>query len=183
MVEQTNGNAKLDKMRELMKEKDLAAFVCFHMDQHNSEYIAECDERIAFISGFTGSNGCCVVTQDDARMWTDGRYYMQAPKQLESGWTMMKMERGGGSMMWFEWVDEQIKSGKIGIDYTQYPSASVDARKEFFDKKGLQLENVPNLVDQVWGADQPTRPKKQVKILDPKYAGEESLDKYNRLAE
>jgi Xaa-Pro aminopeptidase len=47
-----------------MKERGLAAYVCFHMDAHNSEYIAECDERIEFISGFSGSNGICVVTHD-----------------------------------------------------------------------------------------------------------------------
>ena len=71
-------NPKLDKLRELMKKNNLAAFVCFHEDQHDSEYTAPCDERIGFISGFTGSNGICVVTMDDARMWTDGRYYLQA---------------------------------------------------------------------------------------------------------
>ena len=95
MVEQsTPKNAKLDKIRALMQERGLAVFVCFHMDQHNSEYIAGCDERIAFISGFTGTNGTCVVTLDDARMWTDGRYFLSAPKQLEAGWTMMKIGLG-----------------------------------------------------------------------------------------
>jgi len=78
MVE--NSNPKLTKLRALMQERGLQAFVCFHMDQHNSEYIAPCDERIAFISGFTGSNGLTVVTESDARMWTDGRYYLQAEK-------------------------------------------------------------------------------------------------------
>ena len=60
MVESTN--PKLDSLRAKMQEEDIQAFVCFHMDQHNSEYIAPCDERIGFISGFTGSNGVCVVT-------------------------------------------------------------------------------------------------------------------------
>lgn len=78
MVE--SSNQKLVALRNLMKERNLGAFVCFHMDQHNSEYIAPCDERVAFISGFTGSNGLCVVTESDARMWTDGRYYLQAEK-------------------------------------------------------------------------------------------------------
>lgn len=55
---------KLSKLREHMKSKDLSCFVCFHMDAHNSEYIADCDERIQYISGFSGSNGICVVTQD-----------------------------------------------------------------------------------------------------------------------
>jgi len=48
------------------------------MDAHNSEYLAACDERIEFISGFSGSNGICVVTQSEAKMWTDGRYYLAA---------------------------------------------------------------------------------------------------------
>ena len=61
------------------------------MDNHNSEYIAACDERIAFISGFTGSNGICVVTQTDAKMWTDGRYFLAAARELDAGWEMMKM--------------------------------------------------------------------------------------------
>ena len=56
--------SKLDQLREQMKQHNLAAYVCFHMDAHNSEYIAECDERIEFISGFSGSNGICVVTHD-----------------------------------------------------------------------------------------------------------------------
>ena len=57
-----------------------------------------------------------MVTKDDARMWTDGRYYLQAEKQLEAGWTMMKMERG--VQTWFDWVIDNIKGGKVGIDYT-----------------------------------------------------------------
>jgi len=76
-------NPKLDNIRGHMKAHGLDCFVCFHMDAHNSEYIAPCDERIAFISGFKGSNGLCVITHDDARMWTDGRYYLAAGKQLQ----------------------------------------------------------------------------------------------------
>jgi len=56
--------AKLSQLREQMKQRDLHAYVLFHMDAHNSEYIAECDERIEFISGFSGSNGVCVITHD-----------------------------------------------------------------------------------------------------------------------
>ena len=93
---------KLVKLRALMEERGFSAFVCFHMDQHNSEYIAACDERIAYISGFDGSNGIVVVTKDEARMWTDGRYYIQAEAQLEEGWTMMKIERGVTN--WFDFT-------------------------------------------------------------------------------
>jgi Xaa-Pro aminopeptidase len=56
--------SKLVQLRQQIQEHDLAGFVCFHMDAHNSEYIAECDERLEFISGFSGSNGISVVTAD-----------------------------------------------------------------------------------------------------------------------
>ena len=71
-------NQKLDKLRSLMLQNEVNAFVCFHSDSHNSEYIAPCDELVAFISGFTGTNGTCVITHNEAHMWTDGRYYIAA---------------------------------------------------------------------------------------------------------
>ena len=84
--------SKLEKLRALMAEHSIECYIVPHGDSHNCEYLAPCDERIKFISGFSGSNGLCVVTQTEARMWTDGRYYLAAQKQLEAGWTMMKME-------------------------------------------------------------------------------------------
>lgn len=69
---------RLTRLRALMTEQKLDCYICFHGDNHNSEYLAPCDERIKFISGFSGSNGLCVVTQTDALMWTDGRYYLAA---------------------------------------------------------------------------------------------------------
>lgn len=109
-------NHKLDRLRALMEERGLQAFVCFHMDQHNSEYIAECDERIGYISGFTGSNGVCLVTMDDAKMWTDGRYYIQAERQLEAGWTMEKLEKDIPT--WFEHAKKKLSANQVlGIDY------------------------------------------------------------------
>lgn len=82
--------SKLERLRKHMEEQKLDCFMCFHMDSHNSEYIAPCDERIKFISGFSGSSGLCLVTADKALMWTDGRYYLAAAKELEDGWEMRK---------------------------------------------------------------------------------------------
>ena len=72
---------KLKNLRQLLKTRGLDGYILFHGDAHMSEYLAPCDERISYISGFTGSNGLCVVTQKDegdehALMWTDGRYYL-----------------------------------------------------------------------------------------------------------
>lgn len=165
-----------------MEERGLTAFVCFHMDEHNSEYIAACDERIAFISGFTGSNGIVVVSKDTALMWTDSRYYIAAEKQLEEGFSMRKMARGED--MWFDWVAKNLTEGqKCGIDLSQYPATSFEMRSKSIGEKGVILEPTENLVDLVWGAERPARPVNPVKILADEFAGESSLDKQKRLAE
>lgn len=68
----------------------LNAYIVPSCDAHNSEYLAEHDKRRAFISGFTGSAGTAVITHQDACMWTDGRYFLQASQELDSNWTLMK---------------------------------------------------------------------------------------------
>ena len=93
-MQSSPGPELLASLRALIEKNGLDGYLLFHMDAHGSEYIAPCDERIAFISGFKGSNGLCVVTKDKALMWTDGRYYLAAQEQLFEGWEMMKMERG-----------------------------------------------------------------------------------------
>ena len=119
MVEAIGGdgatNPKLDRLRALMEENGLHAFVCFHEDQHCSEYIAPSHERVAYISGFTGSNGVCVVTMNDARMWTDGRYYIAAERQLEQGWQMMRWD----STPWFEHIKNTLSANQaVGLDFS-----------------------------------------------------------------
>ena len=182
MVEENKSNAKLDAIRGHMKTHDLDAFVCFHMDQHNSEYIAECDERIAFISGFKGSNGVCVITHNDARMWTDGRYYIAAVQQLQNGWKMEKME--ANVKQWAEWTAEQFPDGAtVGLDFTQYPAGSLEAKRKTLEDAKIQVKSVPNLVDLTWGADRPAMPANNVMHLPLEFTGEETLSKYERIAE
>ena len=94
MAKSMSGEDKLYVMRILMKERGYDAYIIPHGDQHNNEYIAEADERIKFISNFSGSNGLGLVTKDVALMWTDGRYYIQIEKELYKGWNMMKWEAG-----------------------------------------------------------------------------------------
>jgi Xaa-Pro aminopeptidase len=163
-------NTKLSQIRALMAERKIEAYVCFHMDAHNSEYIAACDERIAYISGFKGSAGVNVITQDHAKLWTDSRYFLAGAQQLETGWVLEKMIPENKT--WFEWIADEIGAGKtVGWDFTQYPSNVADMRKKFFNEKGVELSSVDNLVDLVWGQDRPQRPTNEVKFLDLKYSG------------
>ena len=86
---------KLASLRSLMKTHHLKGYVIPTSDAHNSEYVAAAHKRREFISGFSGSSGTAVVTIDDARLWTDGRYFLQAEKELDghAGWKLMKVGR------------------------------------------------------------------------------------------
>ena len=67
-----------------------SAFYIPHADEHGNEYLPACNERLAWVSGFTGSAGTGLITPSEAYVWTDGRYYLQAERELEPGWALMK---------------------------------------------------------------------------------------------
>lgn len=73
------------------------------MHYFQSEYIAECDRRRAFITGFTGSSGTAVVTERDACLWTDGRYYLQASQEMDQNWTLMKLSESFVKLFLTSW--------------------------------------------------------------------------------
>merc|ERR1712001_75325 len=73
---------KLNHLRQLMRDATLSAYIIPSWDAHNSEYLAECDKRRGFISGFDGSAGTALVTGTNALLWTDGRYFIQAEAQM-----------------------------------------------------------------------------------------------------
>ena len=172
---------KLQRLRELIQAKKLDAFVLFHVDAHQSEYLAPKDERIAFISGFTGSNALCVITKDQSLCWTDGRYYLACQKQLQEGWQMMKIE--AGEKQYAEWIKDNLPEGAvIGVDEDQMPAESYKVRKEYFEKAGMQLVAAGSLVDEVWGDERPPMPQEKVWRLDEKYTGQNVQGKFKDIA-
>ena len=75
---------RIAKLRKLMEERNMDAYIIPSADNHQSEYVGEHFKARAFISGFTGSAGTVIVTKDDAGLWTDGRYFIQAEKDRKS---------------------------------------------------------------------------------------------------
>jgi Xaa-Pro aminopeptidase len=152
------GSGLLKTFRDSIKARNLDAYLLMHGDAHQSEYLAPCDERIGFISGFTGSNGLCLTTQDKALMWTDGRYYLQASNQLYEGWEMMKME--AGSPQYWEWIKVNMPKGStIGVDESRISAREFKSYRDIFKNDGFNL--VPaglSIVDEVWGESQPPMP-------------------------
>lgn len=152
-------------------------------DSHSSEYIAPVDARREYISGFSGSAGCAVITHDKAALATDGRYFNQAAKQLDSNWLLLKQGLQDVPT-WQEWSAEQSEGGKVvGVDPTIITAP--DARKlaEKIKKRGGQdlVAIEDNLVDEVWGTDRPARPIEPVKVHERKYAGKEVKVKLEEL--
>lgn len=101
-METVDTSERLSKLRELMKEHKLDVYIVPSEDSHQSEYIAPCDARRAHISGFNGSAGTAVVTLDKAALATDGRYFNQASKQLDSNWQLLKQGQQDVPT-WQEW--------------------------------------------------------------------------------
>ncbi|KAJ7074964.1 Creatinase/Prolidase N-terminal domain-containing protein [Mycena belliarum] len=107
---------RLAKLRQLLAQEQVHAFVVPSEDQHSSEYLAGCDERRAFISGFNGSAGCAIITPKDAFLFTDGRYFLQAEQQLDSNWTLMKQGLPDVPT-WQDFLSKKLgPSSRIGID-------------------------------------------------------------------
>ncbi|OZJ03546.1 hypothetical protein BZG36_04169 [Bifiguratus adelaidae] len=96
MAHPTYTSAQLASLRELLKANNLSAFFIPTEDAHQSEYIADCDKRREFISGFTGSAGSAVVSMTEAALFTDGRYFLQASQQLDQNWLLMKQAEASG---------------------------------------------------------------------------------------
>jgi Xaa-Pro aminopeptidase len=109
-------------------------------------------------------------------MWTDGRYYLSADKELYEGWKMMKMEK---SKMYYDWVTNNMKDGdKIGLDTNQISCGPYKNRTAIFKKKGIEMVPSSNLIDEVWGEEKPPMSSEKVFILDEKFTGQSTLSKY-----
>ncbi|KAF8388025.1 hypothetical protein HHK36_026691 [Tetracentron sinense] len=109
---------KLRALRELFSRPGIGidAYIIPSQDAHQSEFIAECFMRRSYISGFTGSAGTAVVTKDKAALWTDGRYFLQAEKQLSPSWILMRAGNYGVPTT-SEWLNDVLAPGcRIGID-------------------------------------------------------------------
>ena len=172
-----NGEDKLYIMRTLMKERGYDAYIIPHGDQHNNEYIAESDERIKFISNFSGSNGLGLVTNDVALMWTDGRYYIQIEKELYPGWKMKKMSRDDESLSLYI-LKNVPKNSTIGMDFSLFSQETAISLKTKL-KEYIFIDDTNNLIDDIWGTLKPKYNCNKVIILPVEFTGETVFNKYN----
>ncbi|KAL9538027.1 hypothetical protein MBANPS3_011252 [Mucor bainieri] len=173
---------RLASLRSQMKEHQVDAFLAPSEDAHQSEYIADCDKRRHWISGFTGSAGFAIVTSTEAALFTDGRYFLQASQQLDDNWTLMKQGLPGVPT-WQEYLVKNLPAGsRIGLDPTLINA--VDAHQLNVQLEPLGSSLVPiheNLIDLAWGKDRPESPKDKVFVQPVQFTGKSVHDKLEEL--
>ncbi|KAG0277644.1 hypothetical protein BGZ96_002783, partial [Linnemannia gamsii] len=178
----TNTTTRVQKLRALMQspEYNVTAFVVPSEDAHQSEYVAECDERRGYISGFTGSAGLAVVALDSAALFTDGRYFLQASQQLDSNWTLMKSGLPEVPT-WQEYLVKNLPAGsRIGIDPLVFTATDAYKLETDLAKVGSSLVPVANLIDLIW-EDRPARPATKLMTLSTKTTGRTHTEKIQQL--
>lgn len=172
-----NIKERVQALRNGMKNKGISAYIIPSADAHQSEYVAGYWKCRMWISGFTGSAGTVVVTEEKAGLWTDGRYFIQAEKQLEgSGIELFKMGQPGVPTI-NEWLKEELKDGEVvGFDGRVYSVDGARAIENSLSSKNIKLETKFDLINDIW-TDRPGTPTDPIFVLDVKYAGKSRVEK------
>ena len=175
--------ATIVDLRKVMQREGIDAWISPSSDAHQSEYPTEYDKCRRFLSGFTGSAGTLLVMKEEAYLWTDGRYFLQAENELkDSGITLMKMGEPGVSTL-DELLEEKLKSGEVlGFNGSllSFSEGKVIAGKVV--KNGVKLAIGKEITDEVW-TERPKRPHTKVFILEEKYAGKSAAKKISEVRE
>ncbi|RCI13955.1 hypothetical protein L249_8101 [Ophiocordyceps polyrhachis-furcata BCC 54312] len=176
-------NDRLVQLRTLMKERNVHVYIVPSEDSHSSEYIADCDARREFISGFTGSAGWAVITRSAAALATDGRYFNQAYHELDDNWTLLKQGLQDVPT-WQEWVAEQSAGGKVVAVDPELITCLIAKKLSEQIRKAGGAELLPlqeNLIDIVWAAHRPSRPHQPVTVLLDEFSGKSVRSKITDL--
>ncbi|MBP3727357.1 MAG: aminopeptidase P family N-terminal domain-containing protein, partial [Pseudobutyrivibrio sp.] len=176
-------NEKIAKLRDLMKERGIDLYLIPTDDFHSSEYVGEHFKERSFITGFTGSAGTAVITLTEAHLWADGRYFVQAAKQIAGSEVIL--ERMGEPNV--PEVDEFIEKNFPAGGCLGFDGRCVSAKKaaRYFDiaqDKGGELFTTEDLVDIIW-EDRPSLPKATTWVLADEYSGETMESKISRIRE
>lgn len=176
-------NERLLSLRNQMKEAGVHCMVIPTSDYHNSEYVSDFFMARKYFSGFTGSAGTLVVTPDEAALFTDGRYFIQAAKELkDSGITLMKMGEPEVPTM-TEYVDQKLQQGwTLCFDGRVLTSSKGSELEEIARKHGGQLRFDLDLCDAAW-ENRPALIHHPVFVLSEEYAGESVEEKLTRVRE
>ncbi len=175
---------RLSALREQMQLRKLSAFIVPSTDPHSGEYVPEHWESRKWISGFTGSAGTAVITLEDAGLWTDSRYFIQAEEQLEGTGIRLFKDRLPETPSITEWLGNILKEGdKVGIDGWVNSHQEASSLRNELKQYGLSLETMTeDIFDTIW-EDRPSMPQTPIFILGEERTGSSCTEKINRIRE
>ena len=173
------GQENLPKLRAALADAKLDGFLIPHEDEYQNEYLPDCNERLMWATGFTGSAGAAVVLTKKAAVFVDGRYTLQVGAQVdESLFEYQRLENAGVS----NYLREHVKKGDvIGYDPRLHSPSALKALGDAVKAAGGELKTLAeNPIDQAW-EDRPAAPVTPLEIQPEKYAGESHADKRERI--
>ena len=168
---------RISRLREKMQEAEIDMYLVPTADFHQSEYVGDYFKVRKWLSGFSGSAGTLVVTMDSAYLWTDGRYFIQAVKELEgTGVTLMKMREEGVPTI-DEFLEENLKENScLACDGRTISAEQGKAWKVMMDRKNGRFFCKEDLADSIW-EDRPSMSREPVYLVDVKYVGKAREEK------
>ena len=171
------GPPRLAALRNEIKAEGLDGFLVPRADVHQGEYVAPHDERLQWLTGFTGSAGFCAALVGAAGVFIDGRYRTQVKTQIADVYTPVAWPE----VSLAEWLREQLPQGGIvGFDPWLHAAAQIEQLNGALEGSDIEMRRCDNLVDRIW-KDQPAPPVQIAKVHPIEFAGESHADKAARL--
>lgn len=153
---------RIEKLREMMKEEELDALIIPSSDPHQSEYVSDNWKIRTYFSGFTGSAGTFVVTQNKAAIWTDSRYFLQAEKEIANSSVELKKQKVPHAPEHVEWVCGLLNhKSTIGVDFRLFSLGQIKYIDSISIKKQQSIEDVGDLICKCW-PDRPDAPSDEI---------------------
>lgn len=167
---------KVAQLRSEMKSNSIDAFIVYSADPHMSEYLPKEWQERTWLSGFTGSAGFVVILKDKAGLWTDGRYFTQAPVQLEGSGIDLFKDGVEGTPNYIDWIiSETSENAKVAVNALATSNNNWEDLKSKLEKKNRKLVDLP-LLNNVW-TDRATPSKNPIFVHPIKRAGQSANDK------
>lgn len=176
---------QLNELRKYMKEKKMDVYYVPNEDDHLSEeYTADYFKCKSYLSGFSGESGCAIVSKTFAGLWTDGRYFTQAEKELKgTGFTLMRMGQENVPPVLSFLVEHTPKNGTLGFDGKVVSAKTAIYLKQALKQKNAKVVMKEDLVGKIWGEERPQMPKEKLYVLPTKYTGESAKKRIQRVRE
>lgn len=174
---------KLNALRILMKEKKIDAYLVSTDDFHGSEYVGDYFKCRKYITGFTGSSGTAIITQDMAGLWTDGRYFIQAADQLRD--TTIELFKSGepGVPTVHQFLNDKLEEGMcLGFDGRTVSAREAEELQELLQEKHITFSVNDDLIGEIW-EDRPALSCEPVMELDIRWTGKSRADKIAEIRE